>query len=140
MKAYGSKIKKSEIPSMNELSTAMKFVMDEKGSYVKNTDFYQASVKMDRMFKKSGDYWSSDTELLARAGAVYVKTKLEEKYGIRDDFLCGHAELASAVDEKGNIVCAYPTGADRVRINIAFDKVMREVRSYFLKKLKEDKK
>lgn len=138
-KANGTRAKKSVIPSMNELLYAMRFVKDGKGYYVSNTNFYKDSVRMDRKFKRSGDYWSSDCELLARAGAVYIKDKLESM-GITDDYLCGHAELATAVDDKGNIICAYPTGADRVRINIVFDKVMREVRKYFKNKDKDKEK
>jgi len=131
--ANGTHVKKSPIPSMNDLLYAMRYVKDEKGCYVSNTNFYKDSLRMDKKFRKCGDYWSSDCELLARAGAVYIKDKLE-RMGITDDYLCGHAELATAVDDKGNIICAYPTGADRVRINIAFDKVMREVRRYYRNK------
>jgi hypothetical protein len=36
-------------------------------------------------------YWTDKKELLARAGAAYIKDKLTEK-GIRNDYLVGHAE------------------------------------------------
>ena len=128
-----TKVVKSEIPSMYPLLKSLWYVMDAKGQVIAHTDYFRNSVKMDKMFKKNGAYWSDSTELLARAFATYIKDKLESK-GITDDFLCGHAEMACATDDKGNVICAYPTGADRVRINIAFDKVMREVRRYFIKK------
>ena len=88
------------------------------------TDFYKNAKAMDTSFTKdSHGYWASDCELVARAGAAYLKDKLEEK-GIIDDYLSGHAEGgAGIVNEAGDIeiVSVAPQGEERKRINEAFD-------------------
>lgn len=84
-----------------------------------STDYYKNAKKLDEMFSKDGHgYWSSSCELLARAGAVYLKDKLDE-LGIKDPYLCGHAE--GMVSSKDGPVFLMPVGEDRDRINKAFD-------------------
>ena len=99
------------------------------------TDFYRNSKKFDEInAKEDKGYWSSDVEMFARAFACYVKDKLEEQ-GIRNDYLCGHADSAVSMDEKGKIVKAYPCGEERAMINAAMDKVMDDFRMILAKEV-----
>lgn len=97
------------------------------------TDFYRSSKMFDAMnAKEDKGYWASDVEMLARAFACYVKDKLKEQ-GIRNDYLCGHADSAVSMNMDGEIVRAYPYGEERVMINAAMDKVMDDFRGIILK-------
>lgn len=91
------------------------------------TEYFNNSKKMDELHsKEQNGYWSSDCEMLARAGACYLLDKLKEQNG-RSDYLCGHAEscVSSYTDSQGKteIVKAYPEGEERKAINAAFDEL-----------------
>lgn len=112
---------KSRCPAAHELCMAMFF-----GEGYNRTEFYKNSEKMGKMFAKDNGYWDSAVEMFARAFACYTKDKLESM-GLRDDYLCGHSECASAIDKEGNRFYAIPMGEERVRINAAFDKLIKEL-------------
>ena len=107
----------------------VKYIKEAKLDTVKeHTDFYKDAQGIDKLYSKSGHgYWSSPVELTARAFAVYVKDKLEEK-GITNDYLCGHAETAGVPGKDGATLYTYPRGEERERINKAFDAVIEELR------------
>lgn len=95
-----------------------------------DTKFYKGSKYFDDHFSSAGKgYWKSDVEMFARAFHCYIKDKLKEK-GIRNDYLCGHADLFSTFNSQGEIINAYPTGDERSKINASFD--------LLIKKIKED--
>ncbi len=101
------------------------------------TKFYSDAQAIDGGFSKAGHgYWQDPKEILARAGAVYIKDKLEEQ-GIRNDYLNGHSDQAGVEldDEK---VYTSPKGEERTAINAAFDKFFEEVKELGL--LHEEKK
>lgn len=104
------------------------------------TDFYKNSVKMDAIYSREDKgYWHSEVEMFARAFACYVHDKLPW----RSDYLCGHSELAVAIDfskPESETVRAIPEGKERERINQCFDKLFQECRSLGLLKGKEDAK
>lgn len=74
-------------------------------------NYIAAAEEMDKNFgSDSQGYWSSDCELLARAGACWIHDRLTA-VGIKNDYLCGHAEGDSIA----------PHGEERERINQAFN-------------------
>ena len=79
---------------------------------IKNcSDYIAAAQKMDKTYSKTGQgYWSSDCELLARAGACWIRDRLTS-VGIRNDYLVGHSE--------GELIS--PHGKERELIDSAFD-------------------
>lgn len=89
--------------------------------------FYSDAKEIDKSYSKSGHgYWQDPKELLARAGAVYIKEKLETQ-GIRDDYLNGHADQGG-IESQGETVYTSPQGEERTAINAAFDKFFEEVK------------
>jgi len=88
----------------------------------KRTKYYENSQLFDSMFSKDGGYWASTSEMFARAFACYVKDKLYA-LGIRDDYLCGHAESCAVLND-GRVIKAYPEGEERKRINEAIDQML----------------
>lgn len=110
----------------------------KEGSPRTETDFYINARKLDKCYskagtqtseglKKNGQYWSSVTEMFARAFACYVEDKLKE-LNCSNDFLCGHASKMEGKDSHGNTILTYPTGEERKRINSAFDALFEELR------------
>lgn len=97
-----------------------------------NTGFYMDAIKLGGVLQKSGGYWESDTELLARAGAAYVKDKCLEN-GVRNDYLIGHADAAK-VPVNGGYAYISPQGAERKAINAAFDSFFEEMKELGLLK------
>ena len=85
-----------------------------------NTNYYNDACHFDKYRKTP--YWSTDKELLARAGAIYIKEKLE-KLGIKNDYLCGHAE---GVNYEGHFTT--PEGEERDHINELFDAFFDELK------------
>ena len=102
----------------------------EKENYKVRSDYYLNSKEMDDITAKCDKgYWSSNCEMFARAFACYAQDKLKPG---RSDFLCGHAEccVSMTTDENDNPkkVKAYPYGADRERINRAFDTFITQMK------------
>lgn len=92
----------------------------------KPSEFYQNSITLDSMYSKQDKgYWQSNEELFARAFACYVKDKLTEQ-GLRNDYLCGHADCGEAINTNGEIIRAYPVGEERIQINRAFDSLIQD--------------
>ena len=87
------------------------------------SDFYNGSRRFGELHHKDGDYWDSTIEMAARAFACYVA----DKTGKHNDYLSAHSDTAATldVDKNGNVsvVRAYPTGQERVQINVAFDQL-----------------
>lgn len=110
---------------MKPVVEAMKFKTSPNGEKIK-TDFLINAQELDGEYSTSGNqkgstekgYWSSDVELFARAFACYTKDKLSE-LGMKNDYLCGHAEMMPQ---------CYPHGAEREAINQAIDKVFVQLR------------
>lgn len=101
-----------------ELIDSMKTKRTEDGKML-HTDFFIGSQKMDNAYRVDGNgYWSSDTEMLARAFACYIEDKMKEK-GIRSDYLSNHA------DTYGDAV---PHGDERKVINQKFDSFFDDLR------------
>ena len=71
--------------------------------------------------------------MCARAFACYIKDKLAEK-GVRNDYLCGHAESVKDFQPDGKVVYGYPRGQERVEINRAFDEFFNALRIDFFSK------
>ncbi len=103
-----------------------------------DTDFYANSKKFDKDFSKTDNgYWSSSVEMFARAFSCYVLDKIRENDGC-SDYLCGHSEIHKSFDSKGNPVCAFPVGEERVAINKCFDDLIQELKDKGLLHHKED--
>lgn len=77
------------------------------------SDFYINAYNFDntRMIGIKQGYWSSISEVLARAFEAYIEDKMEEK-GIRSDYLLSH---------KDEVREMLPQGEERERINKKFD-------------------
>ncbi|MCM1223746.1 MAG: hypothetical protein NC548_55775, partial [Lachnospiraceae bacterium] len=102
------------------------------------TDFYKDAKKLDGNFSASGNqkgkddknYWQSDVELFARAFACYVYDRLAEQ-GMRNDYLCGHANRAVKVSDKHggmHTVHIHPEGDERKAINESIDRVIEQLK------------
>jgi hypothetical protein len=97
---------------------AMRYVQNDDGRSV-TSNYHMDSKKADKEYcKEKHGYWSSETEMFARAFACYVYDKLKN-LGIRSDYLCGHANLPSAI----------PKGKEREAINAAIDDMIAEMKS-----------
>lgn len=115
--SYSGRAKLRNIcPEAYDLLSAMFY--NENGRY---TAYYEESKKMAACYSKQGGYWDSAVEMFARAFACYIKDKLDV-LGIRDDYLCGHADCCVGFDENGTVIKAYPVGDERIRLNGLFDK------------------
>ena len=98
------------------------------------TKFYEDAQALDG-FRSKG-YWATNQELLARAGAIYIKDKLEQK-GIVNDYLCGHAEGSNYFG-----LYTAPQKKEREAINLLFDKFFEQLKElgYIHSKDKENDK
>lgn len=94
---------------------------DADGNY---TDFYRGSNSFDRYFSKDHfGYWSSTSEMLARAFACYVKDTLNEK----SDYLIAHADCY-VFEYDCQSICAIPQGEEREIFNELFDQLFFELK------------
>lgn len=92
-----------------------------------STKFYKDAEIIDENYSSSKKgYWASEIEMLARAGAAYIKDKLAEQ-GIRNDYLCGHADQPG-IETPNGLVYTSPQGEERKAINQAFDKFFEEIK------------
>lgn len=88
------------------------------------TDYHNNACELNKSAVRAGHgYWNSNSEMLARAFACYVKDKLAEN-GRSNDYLCGQAEQEG---EKGSLT--YPVGLERKEINKAFDVLFEALRN-----------
>lgn len=88
------------------------------------TDFYRGSVRFDTSFRKDTyGYWSSNTEMFARAFACYVKDTL----GCESDYLIAHAD-AFIFEFEDQRACAIPQGEERDILNELFDALIYQLK------------
>ena len=93
------------------------------------TDFFKGSKQFDQLYSKSSNgYWSSDTEMFARAFSCYIEDILGCNMKITDDYLCGKSDVFAFPGENDDIIRAYPYGEERFLINEAMDKFFDEVK------------
>ncbi len=120
---YETDSAKSKDSVLHNVMKAMKETPD--GS---RTDYLKDAIYIDSRHSKSDKgYWQSDVELFARAFHNYLLDKLKEQ-GIRNDYLCGHAQYAPTMDKDNNAHYTYPRGEERERINQAFDKLIENLK------------
>lgn len=117
-------------PMINLLNT-MKYDNSDTG----RTQFYRDAKALDGAYSTTGNqkgsnkkglYWSSKTEMFARAFASYVYDKLGES-----DYLVGHSEGNYPITKKDGTettVSISPQGKERERINDAFDKLFERLK------------
>lgn len=117
-------------PMVNLLNT-MKYDNSDTG----RTQFYRDAKALDGAYSTTGNqkgsnkkglYWSSETEMFARAFASYVHDKLGES-----DYLVGHSEGNYPITKKDGTettVSISPQGKERERINDAFDKLFERLK------------
>lgn len=117
-------------PMINLLNT-MKYDNSDTG----RTQFYRDAKALDGAYSTTGNqkgsnkkglYWSSETEMFARAFASYVYDKLGES-----DYLVGHSEGNYPITKKDGTettVSISPQGKERERINDAFDKLFERLK------------
>lgn len=85
------------------------------------TEYYVGSMKFDSLYRKaSHGYWCSNAELFARAFDCYLNDKLHAA-GIKSEYLSAYADSFCIPDADGQIICAFPQGEERSRINEKFD-------------------
>lgn len=85
------------------------------------TEYYAGSMKFDSLYRKvSHGYWCSNAELFARAFDCYLNDKLHAA-GIKSEYLSAYADSFRIPDADGQIICAFPQGEERSRMNEKFD-------------------
>lgn len=89
------------------------------------TRFLEDARELDKGYSRRGHlgYWQSDVELWARAGAAWASDRLEAA-GLRNDYLCGHADDGLSDNGEGRTPSIAPQGADRVSIDSALDSAL----------------
>lgn len=98
------------------------------------TDFFRGSKKFDNTYSKSSNgYWSSDTEMFARAFSCYIEDTLGYSFKITNDYLCGKSDVFAIPTENGDVIRAYPYGDERIFINEAMGKFLDEVKDILRK-------
>lgn len=126
----GHVIPKSDRDTLAMFESVMHSMADRLAPTIGHTEteYYRNSKKMGQVCEKDGGYWDSNTEMTARAFAVYVMDKLPG----RSDYLVGHAECAVNIvfDKEGNpeILRAYPQGDERKAINAVFDEIIADLK------------
>ena len=76
---------------------------------------------------ESGKYWSQHREMAARAFQSWVEDRMEGR-GQKNDYLSVYADNKYHVDPLFGPRFPYPAGAERQRINAAFDRVAAAMR------------
>lgn len=112
----------------------------------KYTNYYNNAVKLNQIEKGSGNYWTQDTELGARAFASYILDKINQKqytnhFLVQDEALQysfdlsalaeriqNQAENKDSADDRSLIVEWFPADTEeRKRIFDAFDRLFSKV-------------
>ncbi|MDO4648209.1 MAG: hypothetical protein Q4B26_06115 [Eubacteriales bacterium] len=103
--------------NINRLQTASILrSLDDLSPTRTKSNFLREAESLDAKHAKTDHgYWSSDVELLARAGAAWIFDKCHAS-GIRNDYLCGHANFMAPHDD------------ERKRIDAAFDVFFEDLR------------
>ena len=112
----------------------------------KYTNYYNNAVKLNQIEKGSGNYWTQDTELGARAFASYILDKINQQqytnhFLVQDEALQHSIDLSAlaeriqnqtenkdSIDNKSMIVEWFPADTEeRKRIFEAFDRLFNKV-------------
>ena len=112
------------MPEMDALVRVMCF--DDSGLH--HTKFYRSAIALDS--ERTRPYFAKREEMFARAFACYVKDKLAG-LGIRSDYLTGHADAFESTA---------PQGEERLKINEAFDNLIRALKDKHIIEAKTEKK
>ncbi len=117
-------------PAMERVIETMRYKrINNRSDRRIDTEFYKNSKCFDDMYSKEDKgYWSSNTEMFARAFSCYVMDKLKAM-GLVNDYLCCQSESAVSIDLKTDkTIRAYPEGEERVAINEAIDDLIEAIR------------
>jgi hypothetical protein len=110
--------------------------LDERflaGANRRETAYFAQAKRLDT--KRSEAYWSTPTELFARAGAQYVFYELASK-GVRSDYLVyGADEERYLQHPRGN---PNPEGIDRLALRELFAAVVEDYRTRFVRQFEAD--
>lgn len=87
------------------------------------TEFFREARKLDQA--RTTPYWTTNHELAARAFTAYIEDKAKAK-GLKSDFLSYGSE--NAMYKAFGEASPFPEGAERAKINAAFDKLFGEIR------------
>ncbi len=90
-----------------------------------DSNFYSDAKKLDSFTGRTKPYWSTNKEMLARAGAAYVQDKLAQAGKVNQYLVNGSEENAHKK------ICAFspnPQGMDRQRINAQFDESFKLIK------------
>ncbi|HNU09577.1 MAG TPA: hypothetical protein PKO33_17545, partial [Pyrinomonadaceae bacterium] len=104
-----------------------KYRADNKEERQTPTQYYYDAKDLDDM--RSSDYWSTNHEMAARAFESYVEDKLAAR-GDKSQYLVhstGNAAYEMTLFELLSGKKPYPEGAERERINQAFDDLFRTI-------------
>lgn len=96
---------------------------------VRNSEFFKRSQQLDQT--RSKDYWSTPHEMAARAFESYLIAKAAER-GESNDYLANivSEEAHQAGNERlGEEPYPYPTKAEQVAINAAFDRLFQTLQT-----------
>ena len=118
---FASKSKQKEKLPTSFIKLCRAIKKDENGN---KTDFLIGSEQFDLCYSKTDHgYWSSETEMLARAFACYVK----DMYGKKSDYLIAHADTyVFTYDNESK--CAHPQGEERDYYDELFDDLFIELK------------
>lgn len=86
-------------------------------------------MKFDSLYRKaSHGYWYNNTELFTRAFDCYLTDKLRAA-GIKSEYLTAYADSFRIPDTNGQIICAFPQGEERSRINEKSDALFERLKA-----------
>lgn len=90
------------------------------------SEYYQHAISMDRT--NVGRYWSSDTELTARAFESYIQSKLKERGWTSDYLVCGIRDSV------------FPQGEERNHVHAAMGNLLAAVHPILMESVEMTKK
>lgn len=94
------------------------------------TDFSRNAKALDNLSGHAKEYYQTDVEMFARAGAAYLADRLKQSKAV-DDYLSGHADsIAVPLSDAAGTTLIYgaPQGKERQDINQAFSELFRDLR------------
>lgn len=89
--------------------------------------YYKDSVTLDLIERRRKRYWTSNSEMFARAFQAYITDKQEEK-GIINEYLNTETIYYGSQNQEFK---PYPSGIQRKRINELFDQLFEELKQKF---------
>ena len=110
--------KRSDSQLRDEMSAAFRNLRKE----ISSSQLSDRSAKLDKA--RSKQYWSTDTEMSARAFEVYVVNRLAAQE-TTNDYLSNFKDMSTWVsDRAGMNDYPYPTEEEATKINAAFDRLI----------------